>query len=127
MAVDRLREDPEAEAKFLAAIDYLELLVPPADAKRIVARLRRAPTIFKKAKDVLRASGLPLLPIADPEVRRHVTKLQAKEAVSPLLLVRGRLRHTIPLTITDGSHRLCAAYHINEDVELPCRLVDTTE
>jgi len=26
--------------------------------------------------------------------------------------------------IADGYHRVCASYHLDEDTEIPCRLVD---
>ena len=28
------------------------------------------------------------------------------------------------LQIADGYHRVCASYHLNEDTDIPCRLVD---
>jgi hypothetical protein len=30
----------------------------------------------------------------------------------------------IGLTIADGYHRICASHHLNEDADIPCRLVD---
>ena len=30
----------------------------------------------------------------------------------------------MPLTIADGYHRVCASYHVNEDADIPCLLVD---
>jgi len=50
-----------------------------------------------------------------------------REGSSPVLLVRGRLGATeVPLTIADGYHRICASYHLNEDADIPCRIVDLT-
>jgi hypothetical protein len=28
-----------------------------------------------------------------------------------------------PMVIADGFHRICASYHIDENAEIPCRLV----
>jgi hypothetical protein len=47
--------DPEMQ-DFPAAIDYLELLFPLTEAKQYVAKLQKAETIQKKAKDILRAA-----------------------------------------------------------------------
>jgi hypothetical protein len=111
-------KEPEAH-DFPAAEDYLELLLPVARAKAIVARLRKAPTVTKKAKDVLRASGLRLLKPQDSvHVHRDVEKVNAGKQLSPVLLVVGR-----PLIIADGYHRVCAIYALSEDTEIPCRLV----
>ncbi len=44
-----------------AAEDYLSLLMTPAAAKQLVRRLRSAPLVQRKAKDLLRASLLPVL------------------------------------------------------------------
>jgi hypothetical protein len=38
--------------------------------------------------------------------------------------VRGRLDAHVPLTVADGYHRICASYHIDEDADIPCRIVD---
>jgi hypothetical protein len=43
--------------------------------------------------------------------------------LSPVLLVRGTLG-AYPLVIADGYHRVCAAYHTDENAEVPCKLVD---
>jgi hypothetical protein len=40
-----------------------------------------------------------------------------------VLLVRGRGDKGTPLTVADGYHRICASHHIDEDADVPCRLV----
>jgi len=89
-----------------------------------VTRLRKAPIIHCKAKDLLRASLLESLPISNVHVAKDVAKLNKGKLLSPVLLIRGRLRDSIPLTIADGYHRICASYHIDEDADIPCRMVD---
>jgi hypothetical protein len=110
------KHDPE-EHDFPAASDYLELLLEVEDVSRVVARLRGAETTVKKAKDILRASELPLLPKENVHVSENIAKVRKGKKLSPVLLVRGR-----PLIIADGYHRVCAVYYLSEDLEVPCRL-----
>ncbi len=91
----------------------------------LASLLSQAPTVTQAAKDILRAAGLPLLPVDDPEVAKDVKKVAAGQALSPVLLVRGDLAAGRPLQIADGYHRVCASYHLNEDTEIPCRIADT--
>ncbi|MBX9784297.1 MAG: hypothetical protein K2X48_13485 [Chitinophagaceae bacterium] len=102
-----------------AAQDYLELLMLPAKAKAIVAELKKAKTVFKKSKDILRASNLPLLPKENIHVQHDLKKFKKGKKLSPLLLVRGNEK----LIIADGYHRICAGYYLSEDLEVPCRIV----
>jgi len=44
--------------------------------------------------------------------------------LAPILLVRGGLKDSRHLVVADGSHRICASYHIDEDRPVPCRIVD---
>jgi hypothetical protein len=101
-----------------AALDYLELQYPPAQAAKFVAALKRAPTVIKKAADLLRASGLPLLDQSNRHVKENVRKVRKGKKLSPVLLVEDRR-----LVIADGYHRVCAIYELSEDLEVPCRLV----
>jgi hypothetical protein len=115
---------PEAH-DYAAATDYLSLLLPAATVKSIVRRLRKATDVTRKAKDLMRASGLPLLePAHDAAVTRDLEKVKKGEKLSPILLVRGDARTGRPLLVADGYHRVCASYHLDEDAEIPCRLVD---
>jgi hypothetical protein len=104
---------------FPAALDYLELHFPPNAAAQLVAALKRAPTIIKKAKDVLRASRLPLLDPSNIHVKENLRKVRKGKKMSPVLLVATGGR----LIIADGYHRMCAIYELSEDLEIPCRLV----
>src|SRR5712671_2159518 len=47
-----------AEHNFPAAADYLALILPEKQVKKLVAPLRNGPQVQKKAKDLERASGL---------------------------------------------------------------------
>ncbi|MCL1672472.1 hypothetical protein [Elizabethkingia ursingii] len=111
-------KEPE-EHDFPAAQDYLELLFVPDEAKKIVAKLKKAPTIKKKSKDILRASKLALLPETNIHVKENLKKVEKNKKLSPILLVRSQNE----LIIADGYHRLCCSYYLTEDLEVPCRLV----
>lgn len=111
-------KDPE-DHNFPAAQDYLELQYSKEMSKFLVDRLRREPTIKKKAKDILRASRLPLLKKSNIHVKSNLKKVKHGELLSPVLLVRNQNR----LVIADGYHRVCAIYYLSEDLEIPCRLV----
>jgi hypothetical protein len=110
--------NPE-EHDFPAALDYLELLMPPKEAAVFVNELKKTKTGIKKAKDILRASQLPLLPKENVHVMDNLQKFKKGKKLSPLLLVRSNGK----LIIADGYHRICASYYLNEDLEVPCRLV----
>jgi hypothetical protein len=110
--------NPEAH-DFPAAADYLELIMPAKDAGALVAQLKKAKTINKKAKDILRASELPLLNKENKHVTANLKKFRKGTKLSPLLLVRGNGK----LIIADGYHRICASYYLSEDLDTPCRLV----
>ena len=111
-------KDPE-EHDFPAAYDYLELLFEPKVAQDYVEQLKKAKTIQKKSKDILRASGLSLLSREDIHVKANLRKIKKGNKLSPILLVRGKDK----LIIADGYHRLCSSYYFTEDLEVPCRLV----
>jgi hypothetical protein len=104
-----------------AARAYLNLLLPPRDAKKIVEQLKRANIEEFAAKDILRAAGVPLLPPSDGDVKRDRQLIIKKSALSPLLLYRDpAFRRVI---IADGYHRLCAVYSFNEQAMIPCQIV----
>jgi hypothetical protein len=112
------QDEPE-DHDFPAAEAYLSLSLPEPASAAAVAALRTAATTHRKAKDLLRAARLELLPMNDFEVARALKKVARGEALSPVLLVRGT-----PLVVADGYHRICASYHLAEDADIPCRLVD---
>jgi hypothetical protein len=107
-----------------AALDYLSLVMPDVVAAGVVDGLRAAPLIRRKAKDLLRASQLPLLPPANAHVAKDLEKVQKGQRLSPVLLVRGDHTTGRPLIVADGYHRICASYQLDEDAEIPCRVVD---
>lgn len=119
------KEEPD-DHDYPAAEEYLSLLTPPARAKQVARRLRAAPLFRRKAKDLLRASRLPVLPPENVHVARDLKKVSSGKKLSPVLLVRGHLSSEVPLTVADGYHRICASFHLDEDADIPCRIVDYT-
>lgn len=118
MTSERWKDEPEKQ-DYPAARSYLSLLVGRNKAKKIAKALGRDPdAACYKAKDILRAAGLPLLPLDDPEVAKDLAKVKAGTKLSPVLLVWGD-----PLWVVDGYHRVCASYHLDENAEIPCRIV----
>jgi hypothetical protein len=111
------------EQDYPAAEDYLALLATPAQVSEIVAALKAAPVVFKKAKDLLRASRLALLPADDAYVARDLKKIKKGKQLSPILVVRGDLTHDVALQIADGYHRVCASYHTDENTDIPVKIV----
>ncbi len=123
MASEHWKPDPE-EHDYPAAADYLSLLASEEAVAKLVADLRAAPLVHRKAKDLLRASELPLLEAHNVHVAKDLAKIKQSVKLSPVLLVRGDLGRALPLTIADGYHRICASHHVDEDAEIPCRVVD---
>ena len=121
-SVDWLAEPEEHD--FPAAGDYLALIAGPALVSALVDGLRRAETVHRKAKDILRSSGLPLLPKDDPHVASDLKKIGKDSPLSPILLVRGDILAGRPLQVADGYHRVCATYHTDANTPIPCRVVD---
>jgi hypothetical protein len=115
--------EPE-EHDYPAAADYLTLNLDPGVAETVVAALEKAPLVHRKAKDLLRASGLALLPPDNPHVARDLKKVDDGKALSPVLLVRGDLLRGVPLVVADGYHRICASHHLDENADIPCRIAD---
>ncbi len=107
-----------------AAEDYLSLLTPPEVAHKLAQRLQSAQLQHRKAKDLLRASRLPVLDPTNVHVAKDLAKVKKGIPLSPVLLVRGELVAGINLTVADGYHRICASHHLNEDADIPCRVVD---
>lgn len=112
------------EHDYPAAGDYLSLLLPGADVRELVDALQGAPLVHRKAKDLLRASRLALLAVENFHVAEDLTKVRHGERLSPVLLVRGDLKADVALTVADGYHRICASYHLSENADIPCRLVE---
>ncbi|HEV7192805.1 MAG TPA: hypothetical protein VGN35_06300 [Jatrophihabitantaceae bacterium] len=121
---DVIWKDEPDEHDYPAASDYLSLIAGPDQVAAVVEALRNAPIVHRKAKDILRSSGLPLLDRDNPHVAADLDKVHKNKALSPVLLVRGDLSSNRPAQIADGYHRVCASYHVDENTDIPCRMAD---
>lgn len=65
-----LWQDEPEDHDYPAAASYLTLVAEPQAVESTVAALKKAKSAHFKAKDILRASGLPLLPADNPHVDR---------------------------------------------------------
>ena len=106
---------------YQASLSYLSLIFDNKSAKKLVNALRKASITSFKAKNIFRSSGLSLLGISNIHVERNTEKLQSGIRLSPLLLVRDDSQRR--LIIADGYHRLCSVYLIDEDANIPCKIV----
>jgi hypothetical protein len=117
------KQEPE-DHDYPAAEAYLSLVLPEAVATHLVKELKAASLEHRKAKDLLRASGLALLPEKNAHVAADLHKVDKGGALSPVLLVRGDARRAVVLQVADGYHRICASYQLDENADIPCRIVD---
>jgi hypothetical protein len=108
-----------------AAADYLGMLAGPDLVSRLVDGLHAATPEHKKAKDILRAARLTLLPTDNPHVASDLSKIKKGQPLSPILLVRGDLTTGLALQIADGYHRVCASYYTDEDTDIPVLIAAT--
>jgi hypothetical protein len=112
--------DPEAH-DYPAAASYLSLIYSRVQVDKMIARLRHAPVVQFKAKDIFRASQLSLLGVSNSHVDTDREKIRKGQSLSPLLLVRDEPNGKV--VIADGYHRLCAVYGIDEDASIPCKII----
>ena len=116
--------DDVEEHDYAAAQEYLSLLMPDGDAEALSRVLRSSAEIrWFKAKDILRASGLPALPESNAHVSKDFRKIKDGEKISPILLLRGNPFTPLPLIIADGYHRVCASYLLDENAEIPAKIL----
>jgi hypothetical protein len=118
----KIRWLPNVEAHdFPAAASYLSLIYDPRKVEAMIAKLKKAPVVQFKAKDIFRASRLGLLGISNWHVEKDRIKIRKKLSLAPLLLVRDKRNGHV--VIADGYHRLCAIYETNEDAVISCRII----
>ncbi len=107
-----------------AAQAYLSLVFRTPNANALVKALHKAPVTQRSAKDLLRASGLPLLPDTEASVGEDLRKISKGKPLAPVLLVCGDMTKGITLTVADGYHRICAVCHYDEFAPIACQMVE---
>jgi len=125
MAKEKLRwkKKPES-ADYTAAGAYLGLIFKPTHVKELLKALHAAPLTESSAKDLLRASGLPLLPQDESSVKEDLKKMGKGKPLAPVLLLRGDMSSGIPLIVADGYHRICAVCYYDEHAAIVSQIVD---
>jgi hypothetical protein len=103
-----------------AALSYLTLIYDSKTAAGLVNKLKKVTVSEFKAKDIFRASRLPLLGAGNSHVKKDMVKIESGSGISPLLLVRDTNNGKV--VIADGYHRLCAVYTFDEDAVIPCKI-----
>ena len=68
-------EKPE-DHDFPAAAEYLALLADPSTVKKLTKQIALGSVEHKKAKDILRAAQLSLLPVDNPHVATDLAKIE---------------------------------------------------
>jgi hypothetical protein len=117
------KNEPD-EHDYPAAESYLTLLLKAAEVAMFLAAVSDAPITTQKAKDILRAARLPLLPPDDVHVASDLAKVKHGQPLSPILMLRGQFLSGVALQIADGYHRVCASYHVDANTDIPCRIAD---
>lgn len=112
------RDEPD-DHNFPAAENYLTLHFARETARGLVGRARYVPMEWFKARDILRASKLPLLGDDHTQVRKNLFRIRDGRALSPVVLVRS----SAGLIVADGYHRVCAALHHDHDALVPAKIV----
>ncbi|MDI1277814.1 hypothetical protein [Methylobacter sp.] len=109
------------EHDYPAAESYLSLLYNNDRVADMITSLRSAAIVQFKAKDIFRASQLPLAGVSNLHVDKDRKKIQKGISLSPLLIVRDEPRGKA--VIADGYHRLCAIYEFDEDAWIRCKII----
>lgn len=116
--------DKPEDHDYPAAESYLRLIYSDEKAKHLALELEKAPMTKFKAKDVVRASMQPLLPMSNSHIKKNIKKIIKGKKLSPILLVRDPINGKV--IIVDGFHRICAIYksfnNTLEDLWIPCKI-----
>jgi hypothetical protein len=112
------------EQDYPNASAYLSLLSGDDVVGPVVSALRDAPIEHRKAKDILRAARLMLLPEDNAHVAADLKKIKDGKQLAPILMVRGDLASGVPAQVADGYHRVCASYYTDENTDIPLKLAN---
>src|ERR1700733_12087825 len=111
------KKKPEKE-DYDGALNFLSLICSDRQAQKLVRALRKAKTVERAAKDLLRAGNLPLLQRDEPHVDDDLKKIHKGKPLAPVLLVQGEMANGLPLIVADGYHRICAICYYDENAPI---------
>lgn len=103
-----------------SAKTFLELMYKPKKARRWVKRLKKAGVSEYAAKDILRASAIPIATVRAFDWKKQQDEIKQGDPLSPILLIRQN--NGGPLIIADGFHRMCALFSTDQEVSVPCKI-----
>jgi hypothetical protein len=106
-----------------AALRFLSLQFTQATTQSLIDKARRTPCIEHIAKDLLRASNLPLLTADEKHVAEDLKRIRKGKPLAPVLMIQGDVTRNRPVVIADGYHRICATCHADEDAPVAVVLV----
>jgi len=107
-----------AEHDYEAARNYLSIKFDEKRAGEAVDRMKKATLTWRRCNDILRATGLPPLPLTDPGIKRDLLTLLNGGKLSPVLVCDQK----IGADIADGYHRVSLAYNLDPFMTVPLRL-----
>lgn len=112
--------DPEDENKadYQSAYNLLKPMFGEATAAKLKSQLEDAPVVKRQALDIVRCACVKLLGPDDPQVEHFMNKIRRGKTPDPILLVQWR-----PLIIADGHHRTAAAFYVDPQSFLDCKVV----
>ena len=119
----RWKKGPEG-SDYDGAVRYLSLLFSNRDVHSLIKALKHSKPLSFEAKDLLRASDLPLLSREEPKVAKDLQRIHKGKSIPPVLLVRADSVGNAKLIVADGYHRICAVTLFDEDELVKCHLVD---
>lgn len=124
MSKEQIVWKKKAEAEdFAGAEHFLSLVFSKARVGKLLVAFHKAKGAEYAAKDLLRASNLPLLPRDEPHVDQDLKRIHKGKPLAPLLLIRGDMSKGVPLIVADGYHRICAICYYDESAPIPCLMV----
>ena len=92
------------------ASEFLGMYKKKKNADRIIDDLIAGDLTTFKAKDILRAACLPPQPLDNAHVQVAMQLIAAGIPLTPVYLLRGKLKGGVPVIIADGYHRISAAF-----------------
>ena len=99
------------------ATEYLGMFKKKKNAARIIDDLKNGKLVTFKAKDILRAAQLPPQPQDNAHVQIALQLINNGVPLTPVYLLRGKLKQGVPVTIADGYHRVSAAFWVDPSTD----------
>ena len=117
----KIKWAPDVEEQtYPVAESYLLLLYNQSQVSEIISKIKSAPIVHLKAKDILQTSGLTQLGASNIHLTNTRIKIQKSLPLSPILLVYDERNGKV--IIVDGYHRLYAIHEFYENIWIKCKV-----